>query len=308
MLSRIQLRQFLAVVDTGSFTRAAHYLNLAQPSLSAGIRELERQLGTQLFLRERRRIGITAAGNALLPLARTIERDFHRVESQVGSLPVPQRPVRLGVLDTIASAWLEAAVRLYDGAEPLEVNEGNERELLSTLANGTIDLALTLVDAEDQRHVSEILLEEEYCLALPATHHLVGTERIIAAHVAGETMIARRSCEVLAETSRFFTERGIRPRFSLRSPHDDRVMAMVRAGLGVTVAPRSRISASCGGSASSMVRIGRRSSAWAIPFQTRSEKADRTCLSPQPWTLMETGVRSKIGGIADCSQDRSAET
>jgi DNA-binding transcriptional LysR family regulator len=250
MLSRIQLRQFLAVVDTGSFTRAAHYLNLAQPSLSAGIRELERQLGTQLFIRERRRIGITAAGNALLPLARTIERDFHRAESQVGSLPVPQRPVRLGVLDTVATAWLEAAIRRYDGAEPVEVTEGNERELLSTLANGTIDLALTLVDAADQRHATEILLEEEYCLALPATHHLVGTKRIIAADVAGETMIARRSCEVLAETSRFFTERGIRPRFSLRSPHDDRVMAMVRAGLGVTVAPPS-----LGGSGIAMMPI-----------------------------------------------------
>ena len=52
-------------------------------------------------------------------------------------------------------------------------------------------------------------------------------------------MIARRSCEVLAETSRFFTERGVRPRFALRSPNDERALAMVRAGLGVTVAPRS---------------------------------------------------------------------
>ena len=54
MLSRIQLRQFLSVVDTGSFTRAANALNIAQPSLSSGIAELERQLGTRLFIRERR--------------------------------------------------------------------------------------------------------------------------------------------------------------------------------------------------------------------------------------------------------------
>jgi DNA-binding transcriptional LysR family regulator len=52
-------------------------------------------------------------------------------------------------------------------------------------------------------------------------------------------MIARRQCEGLAYTSRFFTDRGVRPRFSLRSNHDERAMAMVRAGLGVTVAPRS---------------------------------------------------------------------
>lgn len=52
-------------------------------------------------------------------------------------------------------------------------------------------------------------------------------------------MIARRACEVLADTSRFFTQHGVRPLFALRSANDDRVMAMVRAGLGVTVAPRS---------------------------------------------------------------------
>lgn len=239
MLSRTQLRQFLAVVDTGSFTRAAHSLNLAQPSLSAGIAELERQLGTQLFVRERRRIGMTAAGNALLPIARSIERDFHRVETSIGNEPVPMRPLRLGVLESASSDWLEQSVGRYSGKEPLELTEGNERELQSALANGTVDLALTLIVPGDKRYQAEVLLEEDYCLALPATHRLAHAEFIVAADVAGETMIARRSCEVLAETSRFFTERGVRPRFSLRSPHDDRVMQMVRAGLGVTVAPRS---------------------------------------------------------------------
>ncbi|OYW16017.1 MAG: hypothetical protein B7Z39_03080 [Novosphingobium sp. 12-64-8] len=239
MLSRTQIRQFLAVVDTGSFTRAAHSLNLAQPSLSAGIAELERQLGTQLFVRERRRIGMTAAGNALLPIARSIERDFHRVEISIGSEPVPLRPLRLGVLDSVSSDWLEQAVARYDGKEPLELTEGNERELQSALSNGTVDLALTLIVAGDQRHETKVLIDEDYCLALPANHRLAGAETIVARDVAGETMIARRSCEILAETSRFFTERGVRPRFSMRSPHDDRVMQMVRAGLGVTVAPRS---------------------------------------------------------------------
>jgi DNA-binding transcriptional LysR family regulator len=89
MLSRTQLRQFLAVVDTGSFTRAAHVLNIAQPSLSGGIAELERGLGTRLLVRERRRIRLTEAGNLLLPLARSIERDFHAVETRIGNLPGP---------------------------------------------------------------------------------------------------------------------------------------------------------------------------------------------------------------------------
>ena len=235
MLSRTQLRQFLAVVDTGSFTRAANALNVAQPSLSGGIAELERQLGTRLFVRERRRIRLTPAGNALLPLARGIEAGFHQAEVQVGSLPAPLRPIRLGVLDTVPLAWLEAAIAAYAGSEPLELSEGGERELNAALANGSIDLALTLLAPG----TGEVLLEEDYCLALPAAHPLAWADRLSASQVAGETMIARRSCEVLAETSRFFTERGVRPRFALRSANDQRALAMVRAGLGVTVAPRS---------------------------------------------------------------------
>jgi DNA-binding transcriptional LysR family regulator len=54
-------------------------------------------------------------------------------------------------------------------------------------------------------------------------------------------MIVRRHCEVLSETSRYFLDRGVRPRFSFRSTHDDRTFELVRAGLGVTVAPDSCI-------------------------------------------------------------------
>ncbi len=237
MLSRTQMRQFLAVVDTGSFTRAANALNIAQPSLSGGIAELERQLGTRLFVRERRRIGLTAAGNALLPLARGIERTFHEAEARIGQLPVPVRPIRLGVLHTVPTAWIAEAAASYSGVQPLELVEGSARELASALASGSLDLALTLVAAGPG--APEAVLEEEYCMALSQHHRLAAAESLLPGDVAGETMIARRACEVLGETSRFFTEHAVRPRFALRSESDDRVMAMVRSGLGVTVAPRS---------------------------------------------------------------------
>jgi DNA-binding transcriptional LysR family regulator len=57
--------------------------------------------------------------------------------------------------------------------------------------------------------------------------------------LAGETMIVRRQCEGLPEISRYFTNRDVRPSFSLRTLSDDRAMSMVAAGLGITVAPES---------------------------------------------------------------------
>ncbi len=74
---------------------------------------------------------------------------------------------------------------------------------------------------------------------LPVSHRLAGRTEVSAEELADEIMIARRSCEMLGETSRFFTARGVRPNFSFKSQNDDKAMAMVAAEMGVTVAPRS---------------------------------------------------------------------
>ncbi|MBX9745701.1 MAG: LysR family transcriptional regulator substrate-binding protein, partial [Hyphomonadaceae bacterium] len=72
-----------------------------------------------------------------------------------------------------------------------------------------------------------------------ANHKLSGVESVAGGELAGETMIVRRQCEGLPEISRYFTNRDVRPSFSLRTLSDDRAMSMVAAGLGVTVAPES---------------------------------------------------------------------
>jgi DNA-binding transcriptional LysR family regulator len=238
MLSRTNLRQFLAVVDAGNFTRAALQINVAQPTLSAGIAELEKRLGAKLFARSSRRVQLTEAGNRLLAHARAIEREFHAAEQSVTGLAPPVRAIRLGVLASVATSFLERALGAYAGAEPVEIMEGNERELSSALAAGRLDLALTLLRPGESRATLG-LWRESYRLALPHGHRLAAAASVAAEDVAGETMIARRSCEALAETSRFFTERGVRPPFSFRSANDDRALAMVRAGLGITVVPES---------------------------------------------------------------------
>ena len=63
-------------------------------------------------------------------------------------------------------------------------------------------------------------------------------QKVISAEdLADEAMIVRRHCEALSEISRHFTDRGVRPHFSLRSTNDERVLGLVAAGLGVTIMP-----------------------------------------------------------------------
>ena len=241
MIERYLLRYFLAVVDGGNFSSAATAANVTQPTLSAGIAKLEEQLGKPLFHRNNRRVHLTEAGARLLPYARRIEAQFNESIAAVQDVE-PVRMLRLGVLNTISSSLMTASVTSMldrDKNLQLEIVDGTERELTSKLVQGRVDLALTLVDRGGDRFNETLLFEEGYMVALAKSHPLAAQQVLKAEDLAGRVMIVRRQCEALSQTSRFFTERGIRPFFAYRSWQDDRVMSMVSAGLGVTVVPQS---------------------------------------------------------------------
>lgn len=241
MIKRAHLRQFLALVETGNFTRAAERLGVAQPTLSAAIAELERMAGTLLFQRERRQVRLTEAGAKLVAHARAIEREFRAAEAAFGDAPAPLSPLRLGVIPSIATTSLARIARTWTEPQAMTLGEATDAELRRKLAEGQIDAIITLLRPEDVNRPFVVLLEEGYRLLLPEGHALAGAASIDARDVASETMIARRSCEILAETSRWFTQRGVRPPFFLRSSNDDRCLEMVRAGMGVTTAPESLV-------------------------------------------------------------------
>jgi len=240
MLDRYLLRYFLAVVDQGNFSRAASHCNVSQPTLSVGIAKLERTLGMALFVRSNQRVELTGGGTRFLTHARRIEREFNLAMQSMG-IAVSLPSLRLGILSSIAGDIIAASIARTrpERLHRLELLFGSERELTGHLAKGRIDVALTLVGRGGDRFMEQPICVEGYCLALPSTHRLAGQDEIAAEELADEVMIVRRHCEALSDTSRFFTERGVRPHFSLRSTNDERVLQMVAAGLGITVMPQS---------------------------------------------------------------------
>lgn len=237
MMDRYHLRYFLAVVDTGNFSRAAAACNVSQPTLSVGIARLEESLGRVLFHRTNRRVALTDAGAGLLAHARAIEAGFAAAERDVSNASVAS-VLRIGVLTTIPPHWIERWLAVWPG-ERVELVEGNERELRGRLARGRIDVALTILRDGDDRAAGQHLLTEGYALALGATHPLAERPVLRAEELAHEPMIVRRHCEMLSETSRFFVAHGVRPPFPARTTNDERALAYVRARLGITVMPAS---------------------------------------------------------------------
>ncbi len=241
MIDRYQLRYFLAVVDHGNFSRAAERCNVSQPTLSVGIAKLERFLGAPLFLRSSQRVELTPAGSRFLLHARRIESEFNQALQAMTDIGPSASPLlRIGVLRSIPGAVLAraaAAMRAVDPMAQTELVEGSERELNGHVARGRVDCALTLVDRGGDRFLEETLFTEGYALALPADHPLAREPVVAAEALADNTMIVRRHCEMLSDTSRHFIERGVRPHFAYRATNDERVLALVAAGLGVTVMP-----------------------------------------------------------------------
>jgi DNA-binding transcriptional LysR family regulator len=241
MIDQYMLRYFLAVAETGNFSRAARSVSVTQPTLSAGIAKLERQLGARLFDRDRQGVALTPAGSRFLARARRIAAEYDLALQDLEQAREAS-VLRLGVLNTIPTATLEALLarhRQAGNGEALELLDGSERDLAERLDRGRLDAALTVVRPHHARFQPELLARERYLMVLPQDHPLVGAERIAPEELAGDRMVVRRHCEALPDINRFFTARGVRPRFVLKTTSDQRVLAVVRAGQGVGMMPES---------------------------------------------------------------------
>jgi DNA-binding transcriptional LysR family regulator len=141
-----QLRYFVAVAEELNFGRAAQRLLIAGPSLSQQIKALERDLGVQLFDRDRRAVTLTAAGAALLPDARALLERADDIENRAARI-AGSEAVRLGYVSWLppdAAARTSAVARLHVDAwvEPSHIQAAR-------VADGSLDLAVCWLRAQD---------------------------------------------------------------------------------------------------------------------------------------------------------------
>lgn len=240
MMDLYLLRYFIAVVETGSFTRAADKVFVTQPTLSAGIKKLEGQVGQPLFERSNRRVFLTDAGTRFLPRAKAI---LHECNLAVQSLQeaVSTPVLRIGVLTTLSTLEVGQLIARFRAVAPqttIEMVDGTEQELHNRLDDRSLDYALSLYRGQDTQKAIP-LKRERYVFILPKRHPLAERGELSAEDLGEEYMIVRSRCEVLSETSRYFTDRNVRPRLVYRTPNDGRAIEMVAAGIGGTVVPES---------------------------------------------------------------------
>ncbi len=238
MIENYQLRYFLAIVETGSFTKAAKRVFVTQPTLSAGIKKLEGDLGSKLFDRTSKRVFLTESGTRFVPHAKSILYQLNLAEADIKTTGKPHL-LRLGVLMTVPTTIIQSILTAFNrevSGLVTELFEGTEQEIQNRLDEGKIDIAITIIKPTSKQDKIS-LYKEGYSIAIAEHHPLSQKDTAHPVDFAGEATIVRSRCEILSETSRFFTDHNVRPRLVFNTAQDERALAMVAAGVGFTTMP-----------------------------------------------------------------------
>ncbi|MEV6279457.1 LysR family transcriptional regulator [Nocardia sp. NPDC051832] len=238
-----QVEHFLAVARAGSFTAAAAHVHVVQSALSASIRKLETELGAPLFERTTRRVMLTEAGRALLPLAQRILADVEAARDEVAAVSELTRGrVAIGTIQTLTVIDLPGQLGRFRQHYPgihLHVRDGTVPALAAAVTAGDLDLSfLAGVEPLAGGLISFSHWTQELVLVCPAGHRLGKRRRIRLPELEHEPFLVFRRSGIQALLERECAAAGVALNPVCEATHVPLLFELVAAGLGVTVLPR----------------------------------------------------------------------
>jgi LysR family hydrogen peroxide-inducible transcriptional activator len=237
-----QLRYFVAVAHTGSFSRAAEKCHVSQPSLSQQIQKLERGLGQRLFDRLGRRALLTDPGRLLLERAEAILETVDDAKRRLRDADDHQGgPLSIGAIPTIAPYLLPLVLPGFLKKSPqveLTIQEDVTQHLLAAVVAGDLDLALVALPIDDDRIQSEALFTEPLLLTVARTHRLAKQRRITLDDFSTERFILLNELHCLSDQVLSFCKtHGCQPWIACRGEQITTIQSMIAMGQGVSLLP-----------------------------------------------------------------------
>ncbi|MBX3578462.1 MAG: LysR family transcriptional regulator [Rhizobiaceae bacterium] len=238
-----QLQYFVAVAERGTVSGAAQHLSISQSSVTEAIKELENDLGVELFERHPRGLAITHKGHQFLRHATKILADVSDARlSFAGEQSTGSGRLALGVTSLVAGYVLSDLLARYRRAWPgveVTATEDTGDYLEHLLVGGELDVAVMVISNLRDRMAlqAEILEVSPYRLWLPLGHHLAGADIINIHDIGREPLIMLTVDEIEENTGKLLVALGQKPHVAFRTRSVEAVRSLVATGAGIALLP-----------------------------------------------------------------------
>ena len=238
-----QLKAFVAIAESGTFTAGAGRVHVTQAAISMQIRQLENETGAQLFVRAPRKVILTEAGERLLERAYVILREHDAALEEMAALTGAHKGrLRIGSASAMVSGdplpqILRELKKSYVNVEP-SVASGTSEQLVQQVLAGEIDVAFVSLPVE-ARGVQTELLSEDYLVAIGSPRHSLAKQKVVSAYaLAGENLIlGERGGNTRRLIDQFFAQTGVTPKVIMELSRLAAIKRMVEEDMGVGIVP-----------------------------------------------------------------------
>jgi LysR family cyn operon transcriptional activator len=239
-----QLKTFRVVAETLNFTRAAERLGLTQSAVSHQIKALETELGEPLFIRAKRGVRLSQAGQVALEYAKRILDDTDALRERLGGNGgVLTGRVRAAAATQafvhLFAPLFEGFMREHPGIEVSFRTTVSTDQTVSDILNGSADVGVASLPVYSPALQVTELFEDDLALVVGHSHPLAARERATVAEVSSQRFILfERGASIRRATDQFFNRVGFHPDTALESNDVYFIKLMVERGLGVSLLPR----------------------------------------------------------------------
>lgn len=236
-MTLLQMHVFNVIALTRNLTKAGEALNLTQSAISQTLSGLEAEIGLILFNRGRNGVSLTDAGEKLLPYARALlqsEEQFIQVTSSLTG--IQKGTLKIGCFPSFMARQMPDLIKAFKVQYPnitIIFKEGNYDQITDMLLDGTIDVGINVYA---EAPVSFIPLMEDSMLVVMPQDHILGKQSDVSVEqIINEPFIQDTGCEHFLE--KVFPDPALQPNYQFAVTDTFAILAMVQAGLGITVLP-----------------------------------------------------------------------
>ena len=238
-----QLRAFIAIAESGTFTAGARRVHVTQAAVSMQIRQLENEVGAKLFIRAPRNVILTEAGEHLLERARHILREHDAALEEIAELAGAKRGrLRIGSASAGVSSdqlpRILKELRKHHPSADISVTSGTSDALVQQLLAAELDIAFVSLPVE-ARGIQTERLNDDQLVAIASPRHRLARQKTVSAYaLAGERLIlGERGGNTRRLIDEFFAQAGVRPTVAMELSRLAAIKRMVEEDMGVGIVP-----------------------------------------------------------------------